>query len=338
MGGGSGSQTDGPPERSAIPGFRRPLRQAGSCPVLSGPTAVGKTELVLQLAADFPIEVISLDSRQIYHGLRIGTAQPTASEQAACRHHLVDFLPPEETYSAQRFRDDFEELWRDITGRGRLPLLVGGAGLYLRAVSEGFFELPPESEKRLPSVRAEIAALSDAELATALRRVDPDSAARLHANDQYRRRRALEVYCLAGRPIGELTATQRRNPSLGLSFAVVRLARPAAITDRRIRDRTKSMLAAGWIAETRDLLEWHAPDCPGLRSLGYAEIVRFLQGRLAEDEVLESIVLATRQYAKRQRTWFAKVVSEASGAPEDPLLIEALRKAVQHGLDLLEER
>ena len=109
------------------------MADARSCPVLAGPTAVGKTDLVLPWRAEFPIEVISLDSRQIYRGLRIGTAQPTAAEQAACRHHLIDFVSPQEAYSARRYRDDFCRVYEDVVARGHLPLLAGGAGMYLKA-------------------------------------------------------------------------------------------------------------------------------------------------------------------------------------------------------------
>jgi tRNA dimethylallyltransferase len=291
--------------------------------VIVGPTAVGKTGLITALAAEAPLAVISLDSRQIYRGLRIGTAQPTAAEQAACPHHLVDFLPPEQTYSAQRFREDFTAAWGRIVATGGVPVLAGGAGLYLRAVTEGLLPLPADAEARLPGVRAEIQALPAAELDRELGRVDPDAAARLHPNDRYRRERALEIFRLAGRPLSELTAAQRPDPAGGLEFAVVRLERPVAALDRRIAARTEAMLAAGWVEETRALLRQHPPDCPGLRSLGYAEVVQHLAGELAGEDLAPAIARVTRQYAKRQRTWFRRTDAVASGAPEDP----AVRRA-----------
>jgi tRNA dimethylallyltransferase len=318
------------------PSHRSDLAPGLICPVIAGPTAVGKTSLVLELATEFPIEVVSLDSRQIYRGLRIGTAQPTTREKAACRHHLIDFLDPEQRYSAQRFRQDFEEVVPGIIGRGHLPVLVGGAGLYLRALTVGFFDLPHGSETRLPAVRRAVAALSDEDLARELRRVDPASADSLHPRDRYRRSRALEIYRLAGLPSSELAAQQRPNPALGLRYAAVRLARPVPEIDRRIRDRTAIMLAEGWIQETRDLLTRHRPDCPGLMSLGYAEIVRFLHDALPEDALADAIVLATRRYAKRQRTWFGKLDARASGPPQDPDLRTVLGRLIQSGLDKLE--
>lgn len=305
------------------------------CPVIVGPTAVGKTALILPLAREFSLEVISLDSRQIYHGLRIGTAQPSAAEQAACRHHLVDFLPPEHAYSAQRFRHDFCACWQEITARGRLPILVGGAGFYLRAVSEGLFDLPASSEQRLAAVRAEVAALDDLELAAELVRVDPRSAMRLHPNDRYRRQRALEVFLLSGRPASELAAAQEPSPALGLAFPVVRLERGVTELDARIRDRTAAMLAAGWVRETEELLQHHLADCPGLRSLGYAEIVRLLAGDLPAANLAPAIALATRQYAKRQRTWFGRLDAVATGAPDDPAVLGAVAHLARQGLEQL---
>ncbi len=306
------------------------------CPALVGPTGVGKTDLVLHLARRYPIEVISLDSRQVYHGLRIGTAQPTAAEQAACRHHLVDFLAPTATYSAQRFRDDFAACWLEITARGKLPVLVGGAGFYLRAVTHGLFTLPSDHPQRLAEVRADIATLDDQALAEELSRVDPTAAARLHPHDRYRRARALEISRLAGRPASDLARGQSPDPALGLAVPLVRLERPVADLDARIRRRVEAMLTAGWVEETRGLLAEHPADCPGLRSLGYAEIVGLLQGRLTPDQLVPAITLATRQYAKRQRTWFRRLEVQEAGAPAEDAVVAALSQMVERGLALLD--
>jgi len=305
-----------------------------ACPVIAGPTAAGKTGLVTALAAEFPIEVISLDSRQIYRGLRIGTAQPTDDEKAACPHHLIDFLAPEETYSAQRFRVDFCRVWEEIVARGRLPVLAGGAGLYLRVVTEGLLELPAGSEERLPEVRAEVAALDDAALAAELAAVDPDIQAKLHPNDRYRRTRALEIYRLAGRPLSQLAALQDPDPALGLTFPLFVLERPVVELDDRIAQRTEQMLGAGWLEETRELLANHASDCPGLRSIGYADVVRHLQGELPEVELAPAIVQVTRRYAKRQRTWFRPWPREVAGNPDDPGFQSVVAGAVRRALDL----
>jgi tRNA dimethylallyltransferase len=301
----------------------------GICPVIVGPTAVGKTGLVTALAEIFPIEVISLDSRQIYHGLRIGTAQPTAAEQATCQHHLIDFLSPDDTYDAMRFRRDFETVYREIAGRGGVALLAGGAGMYLTALREGFMEIPGNSEDSLAAARAALDPLSDGDIRKRLETVDPVSFAEIHPNDRYRSQRALEIHLMSGRPMSRLKAEQRPDPALGLEFPTFVLERPVPELDARIAARTEQMLDEGWIEETRTALEKHAPDCPGLLSIGYREIVNHLQGSLAREDLAPEIIKVTRQYAKRQRTWFRQTAAAGRGGPGDPELVEALGKMVE---------
>jgi tRNA dimethylallyltransferase len=302
------------------------------CPVIVGPTAVGKTGLVVALTERFPLEVISLDSRQIYRGLRIGTAQPTAAEQATCRHHLVDFVSPESVYSAQRYRYDFERSFKEIAGRGKRPVLVGGAGLYLTALREGLLELPDDpGGERLAAVRGELDVLDDATVRELLAREDPASRRRLHDNDRYRLQRALEITRLAGRPMSELVAEQAPRPSLGLEFPTFVLERPVAELDARIAERTDAMLAAGWLEETEALLAEHPADCPGLRSLGYRDVVAFLRGEIDTEEMVARIVRSTRQYAKRQRTWFRHVDRVRSGRAGDPQLLAEMACVLENG-------
>lgn len=308
------------------------LDTARVCPVICGPTAVGKTALITTLAREHPIEVISLDSRQVYRGLRIGTAQPTAQELAVCPHHLVDFLPPEETYDAARYRRDFCRVHAEITARGGVPVVVGGAGLYLTAIREGFVDLG-HAVRPLAEVRAELDLLDDAEIRRRLHAEDPAAWARIHANDRYRSQRALEIGEVAGRPLSELSAAQAPDPALGLDFRVFVLERPVGELDARIAARTRAMLQGGWIEETRELLRSHAADCPGLASIGYREIVAHLQGALAPAQVemagLEAaIARVTRQYAKRQRTWFRKVEAAGRGSPDDPGLAASLLRCL----------
>jgi tRNA dimethylallyltransferase len=295
-----------------------------SCPVIAGPTGVGKTGLVTALADRHRIEVISLDSRQIYHGLRIGTAQPTAAEQADCPHHLVDFVSPAEKYDAARFRADFERAYQDIAARGSRPILVGGAGMYLTALQQGFMDIPGGTPARLAAVRASLETLDDREVRTRLKAVDPESFARIHANDRYRSQRALEIHLICGETMTDLQARQQPDPALGLAFPTFVLERPVGELDGRIARRTRAMLAAGWVSEVRNILAEHAPDCPGLRSIGYREIVGHLAGRLDLEAMEREIILSTRQYAKRQRTWFRPVAAAYRGAPEDPSLLASL--------------
>jgi tRNA dimethylallyltransferase len=309
------------------------------CPVLAGPTAVGKTGLILELTAGRPFEIISLDSRQIYQGLRIGTAQPTPEEQARCRHHLVDFLSPQDTYSAARYRSDFTEVFREIRRRGRVPLLVGGAGLYLRALQRGLFELSAEVVAAIPAVRAELDELPAAEIRRRLAAVDPESSRRIHHNDRYRSQRALELRLATGRSMTSMLAEQGPRPALGLRFPLVLLDRPAGELARRIAERTEAMLSGGWIPETEELLARYGPRAKGLTTLGYREITAFLQERLSREELGPRIITLTQQYAKRQRTWFRAVPRLVAGPPESPdvrrgiaaLLDEAERTAQGEG-------
>ncbi|PID79327.1 tRNA (adenosine(37)-N6)-dimethylallyltransferase MiaA [bacterium DOLZORAL124_64_63] len=295
------------------------------CPAVVGPTAVGKTSLVTALAAHGPLEVISLDSRQIYRGLRIGTAQPTAEELAVCPHHLIDFVDPDEKYSGARFRTDFARVYQEIRARGGWPLLVGGAGMYLKALREGFMDIPGHSQPRLQEARAQVARWSPEQLRQKLRQVDPASEARIHENDLYRAQRAMEIYLISGRSMTALTAEHRPTPCLGLAFPAHVLHRPVPELDARIARRTEAMLAEGWIEETEAALKKHQPQGPGLGSIGYREIVRHLGGELGREELVPAIVLATRQYAKRQRTWFRHIPESWNHEPEDEGLVGVLR-------------
>ena len=297
-----------------------------SCPVIVGPTAVGKTGLVAALADSLPVEVISLDSRQIYQGLRIGTAQPTAEEQARCPHHLIDFVSPQDKYSAMRFREDFARTYADLRERGIRPVLAGGAGMYLTALREGFMEVPGNSHQALAEARQALDPLSDQEIRAELKRFDPASHAEIHANDRYRSQRALEIQRISGRPMSELKAAHRPQPCLGLEFPTMVLERPVPELDARIARRTEVMLDQGWIAETEAALERHPARCPGLLSIGYREIVTFLEGGLTRAELKAAIILVTRQYAKRQRTWFRHIPCEGRSHPEVPQLADTIRQ------------
>ncbi len=294
------------------------------CPAIVGPTAVGKTGLITRLAADHDIEVISLDSRQIYQGLRIGTAQPTAEELAICPHHLIDFVSPSEKFDAVRFRQEFEKVYLEITGREGQPVLVGGAGMYLTALREGFMDIPGHSPERLTAVRGELEALTDNTIRKRLETADPESFARIHANDRYRSQRALEICMISGETMTSLTARQRPDPVLGLDFPAYILARPVPELDERIAQRTKQMLKEGWIEETEAALKDHKPRCPGLLSIGYREIVSWLEGELAREKLDETIVLVTRQYAKRQRTLFRHLPALGTWHPESAEIVQAI--------------
>ncbi|HPF34001.1 MAG TPA: tRNA (adenosine(37)-N6)-dimethylallyltransferase MiaA [Candidatus Krumholzibacteria bacterium] len=297
----------------------------GIVPAVVGPTAVGKTGLILDLAERHPIEVVSLDSRQVYRGFRLGTAQPTAAERARCPHHLVDFLPADRRYSAQRFRQDALQAIADVRARGNVPLLVGGAGLYLTALRDGFLEVPGGPEA-LAAARAEMDALSDDAARARLAAVDPATAARLPAGDLYRIRRALEIHRLTGRPFSAWRAEHAPRPAGGLAFPSVLLTREREDLRDRIARRTDLMLRDGWLEETRALRAVWPDDCPGLRTLGYAQLAAHLAGEGTLETAREAIVLRTRQYAKRQLTWFRREEHEAVGAPQDASVRDALER------------
>jgi tRNA dimethylallyltransferase len=299
-----------------------------SCPVLAGPTASGKTALIVSLAKRHPIEVISLDSRQIHKGLRIGTAQPTAEEQAACRHHLIDFVPPTESYSAARFRADFITAYEDIRARAHIPILVGGAGLYLSAVEKGLFEMPGLDPTTTVQVRAQLAAFPTEEIRAQLRERDPESWTRIHPSDRYRSQRALEICLATGRTMTEQMKAhdQSPDPALVLCFPLVWVTRERAELHARIAARTRAMLAAGWMEETAGLLAAHGSQARSLRAIGYREIVSHLQGDLGEKELEPQITAATRQYAKRQETWFRPLPKAAEGHPDAPEITTTLAR------------
>ena len=237
---------------------------------------------------------------------------------------MIDFVPPRETFDAGRFRRDFMRVHEGIRARGGQPILVGGAGMYLTALTEGFMDIPGSTPERLEEVRAELENLTDQEVRIRLEEIDPLSFRRIHTNDRYRSQRALEIHALSGQTMTDLVADQEPDPALGLEFPTIVLERPVPELDERIERRTEIMLANGWIEETQVALEMNPADCPGLRSIGYREIVQHLQGDLALDGLVPAIVRVTRQYAKRQRTWFRKTETSHRGHPDDPTLMEKI--------------
>ncbi len=272
---------------------------------LMGPTACGKTDLAVTLAARFPLEVVSVDSALVYRDMDIGTAKPDAATLAACPHHLIDIVAPTETYSAGRFRADALALMADIVARGSVPLLVGGTMLYFKALKDGLDALP----KADPAIRAELLARAAAEgypaLHAELARFDPASAARIQANDSQRIQRALEVYRVSGRPLSELRSGAG---NAALPYRLIEIAlmpSDRAALHKRIEARFRAMLAAGFLAEVRYLRERYAltPDMTAMRSVGYRQAWRFLDGEIDEIQLYETGAAATRQLAKRQITW-----------------------------------
>ncbi|MBD3237417.1 MAG: tRNA (adenosine(37)-N6)-dimethylallyltransferase MiaA [Candidatus Eisenbacteria bacterium] len=272
---------------------------------LVGPTAVGKTAVAIALARRIGGEILSIDSRQAYRDLEIGTAKPTPDERHAVPHHLLDLFDPTEVASAARFREAFRRGLESVHGRGRRALAVGGAGLYVDACLGRLDPLPPAD----PAIRARHRAWAEREGSAALharlREVDPPSAKRIAPADLKRISRALEVYERTGIPMSR-QAHQPEGPwPLTGGPPMVLLSRPREELYARIRARAHAMVEAGLAAEVRALLDRGVPsDAPGLASIGYAEFVRAARGEISEAQALDLLIQATRRYAKRQLAWF----------------------------------
>lgn len=284
--------------------------------VIAGPTASGKSALAMDLARKFRGEIINCDSVQLYRGFNIGSAKPTADEQAAIPHHLLDVVNADESYDARCFAEATEALIKKIRGHDRLPIVVGGTGLYLRALWRDNWHDLPKSE----SLRQQLETWSHEELYKRLQEIDPVRAAQLHRNDRFRLQRAVEIATLTGKPLSEQTTISDERHR---AFAI-RVLCPRPILQERSRQRVEQMLKAGLIEEVRQLLASGVdPNCKPMQSIGYAQVVEFLEGKITEAELPEQIQIATRQYAKRQETWFKKVNFDAtwtSGSSTDSLI------------------
>jgi tRNA dimethylallyltransferase len=272
---------------------------------LLGPTASGKTAVSLELAARFPVEIVSVDSALVYRGMDIGTAKPDAATRAAVPHHLIDVVDPTEAYSAGRFRADALRVAGEIAERGRVPLFAGGTMLYERALMRGLAELPAAD----PSIRAELDDAARARgwpaLHAQLARVDPESAARLDPNDAQRIQRALEVQRIAGRPLSALIADEARAPPPFAALTIALEPADRAVLHRRIEARFRAMLAAGLVEEVESLRARFALHgaLPSMRAVGYRQAWETLEGTAPASTLEARGIAATRQLAKRQLTW-----------------------------------
>lgn len=273
--------------------------------LLMGPTASGKTAVAEHLATTLPCEIISVDSALVYKDMDIGTAKPDAATLARAPHHLINIIEPHESYSAARFRDDALALMREITERGHIPLLVGGTMLYFKALVEGLNDLPEAD----PVIRLVIETMADAEgwpaVHEKLRRVDPETAARLEPNDAQRIQRALEIYYLAGKSMTDLLKKPKYVYFPYTPIRIALLPGDRAALHERIAQRFDAMLAIGLVDELRRLREEYAlePGMPAMRCVGYRQAWDYLEGRISREELREQGIAATRQLAKRQLTW-----------------------------------
>ncbi|MDE2148096.1 MAG: tRNA (adenosine(37)-N6)-dimethylallyltransferase MiaA [Burkholderiales bacterium] len=301
---------------------------------LAGPTAAGKSALALALAADRPLEIISVDSALVYRGLDIGTAKPGAAERAAVPHHLIDVIEPTEAYSAARFADDARRLAAEIRARGRLPLLVGGTLLYYRALRQGLHALPPAEPALRAQIEAEAAARGWPALHAELARADPATAARLAPADAQRIQRALEVLRASGRPLSAWLGDAPARADDAARWPLISLEpRSRAWLHERIAQRFDAMLAAGFVDEVRALRargDLH-PSLPALRCVGYRQAWQALErGDLAP--LRDAGIAATRQLAKRQLTALRSIAPRHTIACDDAGALAAARALLrQHG-------
>lgn len=292
-------------------------------PVLVGPTAVGKTAVAVALAALQPLTVLSADARQVYRGLDIGTAKPDRAVLARVPHVGLDLIDPGERYSAGRFARDAAGWLAEIRAAGRLPLVVGGTGFYVRALTEGLFREPPLDPGRRERMRDWTAGLGAPDLARWAGRLD----ARFQAGGRQRAARAVEVALLTGQALSWWQQEARETGTMRPWY--IHLTLPREALRRRITERVDAMLAAGLVEEVRGVLARGVPpDAAGLDGVGYREVVAMLANRLPAAELREAIAAATRAYAKRQETWFRNQLRDGPvwtlDATEQPVVLAAL--------------
>jgi tRNA dimethylallyltransferase len=304
--------------------------QAPLAVLLLGPTGSGKTALSLELGERFGGEIVSCDSVAVYRGMELGTAKPSSTERERLPHHLIDVAYPDQPFTAGEYSRQARAALAEIAARGRLPIVTGGTGLYLRALTEGLFAGPerqPELRARMESSRARH---GEVWLHRLLTRLDPPSAARIHANDAPKLIRAIEVCLTARKPLSEVMA---RDPLTGFRLLRIGLNPPRQALYDRLNRRCAEMFAAGLVEETRGLLERYGP-VKALDSLGYRQALAVLTGALTAAAAVEAAQQGHRNYAKRQLTWFRREteVHWITGFGDEAETLRAAAELVQRNL------
>ncbi len=297
--------------------------------LLVGPTASGKSAFAPQLALALGAEIASLDSMLVYRGMDIGTAKPDRATRERVAHHLIDLVRPDESYSVSRYIEDAREVLHGLAQRQRATLFVGGTALYLKALTHGLFRGPEVDPQLRARLQERWAAQGGAALFADLQGVDPQSALRLHPNDKKRVLRALEVHAQSGRALSDWQREWRdaAGRRAGRDRRIVALETSTEELDRRIPLRTRALLDAGWVEEACHVRASTGFGHTAIQALGYAEVLEFADGSLTRAECEARINLRTRQFARRQRTWFRQFPEIRWVSLDDPGALEA---AVAH--------
>lgn len=272
---------------------------------LMGPTASGKTALATDIYQKEKVEIISVDSALVFSEMDIGTATPSKSELLKAPHHLIDFVDPKDSYSASSFCEDATRIINSIHEKGKTPLLVGGTMLYFKALKEGLAELPPTQQEVREKIKRQLEEQGLEFLHKRLAKVDPVTAQRLHANDTQRITRAIEVFEMTHKPLSQWHSEQQEKALPNPIFSIALAPNDRKILHTRIASRFEQMLNAGFLIEVKKLYQRGdlSLDCPSMRSVGYRQFWKHLNGELTFEEAKEKAIIATRQLAKRQYTW-----------------------------------
>jgi tRNA dimethylallyltransferase len=272
--------------------------------LLAGPTGVGKTELAIELAERLQTEIVNADSMQVYRHMDIGTAKPAPQQQARVPHHLLDVVLPDEPFDAGGYLRYAQPVVQELQQRGKIPLVVGGTGLYLRVLSHGICEVAPVDERVRQGLLTELHEHGLKRLYIELEGIDPELAGRLQPQDRQRILRALEVFRVTGRPLSAWQAEHGFRPMLYRTIKVF-LDRPREVLYQRINQRVKAMMAQGFLDEVQSLLErGYGAELKSMQALGYRQLAAHIRGEVPLEDAIEAIERDTRRYAKRQLTWF----------------------------------
>ncbi len=294
--------------------------------VICGPTASGKSSIAMELAESFNAEIVCADSMQIYQYMDIGTAKPSKNDRAKVVHHMIDVVEPDEPFSAAKYREEASKAVNEVIGQGKNVIVCGGTGLYIRVLTKGIFAGPERDRAFREALEIEAQEKGAGELHKRLKEVDPQSAENIHPNNLVRIIRALEVFHASGRPFSEFQAEHAfsENPYDALMLYI---ERPRKELYARVNARTEQMIEEGLAEETRALIaRGYKEDLKPMRALGYKEMVGFINGRLSLDEATELLKKNTRNYAKRQITWFRNEGEINRVSPEN---IEAINERIR---------